>query len=154
MKDPTVTIVEDSEDAYIRAIVTVKNIDNLRKTFTNVKYYGNDNVFLLQNLVDGWDSNKWIFSSYKDEDKNGKYEFRYTDSYVNGVSTNTALPALFTSIIVPGEEVTNDNIGNLTSVVIDVEAHAIQADGFENADEAWEAFDNQIKTSQATTENN
>ena len=154
VKDPTVTIVEDSEDAYIRAIVTVKNIDNLRKTFTNVKYYGNDNVFLLQNLVDGWDSNKWIFSSYKEEDKNGKYEFRYTDSYVNGVSTNTALPALFTSIIVPGEEVTNDNIGNLTSVVIDVEAHAIQADGFENADEAWEAFDNQIKTSQATTENN
>ena len=64
------------------------------------------------------------------------------------------MPALFTSITVPGEEVTNDNIGNLTSVVIDVEAHAIQADGFENADEAWEAFDNQIKTSQATTENN
>lgn len=145
IKDPKVTIVKDSEDAYIRAIVTVKNIDKLKDTFpyeTCKEYYGTDDVFLIQNLVDGWDPAIWVFKGYTEEANgtNGKYEFRYTNSFVEGGSSDNALPALFTSITVPGEEITNDNIKNLSYVEIKVEAHAIQADGFVNADKAWDAF--------------
>lgn len=139
-KDPTVTILAGSEASYVRAIVTVENIGQLEDTFKDSKYYGTDGVFLLQKLVSGWDSNVWVYNGYTQDGNNGKYEFRYTNSSVGKVNVDTPLPDLFESITIPGEDVTNENIDNLSKVKIVVEAHAIQADGFTDAADAWSKF--------------
>ena len=146
-KDPTVTVEADSEDAYVRMIVTVKNIDDLKSALPNsdetTKYYAVDGTFLLQMLCGGWDADTWQFVGYTPNDAGteGKYEFRYKE-VVKKSETATKLDDLFETIIVPGE-IDNDHLAYLANVQIDVAAHAIQADGFANADAAWAAFGEQ-----------
>ena len=98
----------------------------------------------------GWDSTVWVYSNYKQEENstNGIYEFRYVGNDIqnsgNGIvvkaEENTVLDDLFKTITIPGEGVTNENINKLAEVKIIVTAHAIQADGFDTADDAWDAF--------------
>ena len=53
-----------------------------------------------------------------------------------------ALPALFTTITVPGT-ISNDQIAALNTIKINVVAHAIQSNNIEGgADAAWTAFGN------------
>jgi len=158
-KDPTVTVDAGSEDAYVRMIVTVENIDKLMRalpqaeiitgedgtTFQvvspeNQKYYGANDTFLLQMLCGGWDANTWQFAGYtqNDDGTEGYYEFRYFE-VVEKSETATKLDDLFETITVPGE-IDNDHLAYLDDVEIVVAAHAIQADGFKTADEAWAAF--------------
>lgn len=144
IKDPTVTMTDDSEDAYVRMMVKVENLDKLKAVFTDSKYYA-DEVFLLQSLTSDWDSVNW---KYKGFDSNtNTYEFRYKNIVPGGKDADNdvvRLEPLFKSITVPGEDVTSENIGNLADVKIIVTAHAIQAAGFEgNEDAAWTAFGNQ-----------
>lgn len=150
IKDPTVTVVEGSEDAYVRMLVTVENIDKLKAALPNesttAKYYAGD-VFLLQMLCldeDGkntWKESSWEYKKYtpSTDAKVGTYEFWYNDD--DDKATVGTLPALFEKITLPGAEINNTEIANLKDVTITVTAHAIQADGFANADEAWDKFD-------------
>ena len=153
-KDPTVTVDAGSEDAYVRMIVTVENIDQLKAALPNegatAKYYGTDGTFLLQMLcVDEngtctWDANTWKMQGYTQsaDGKNGVYEFRYKEIVAKS-EDNTVLPDLFTHITVPGE-IDNTHLAYLKDVKIVVNAHAIQADGFENDEVgAWTAFGTQ-----------
>lgn len=138
IKDPTVTVKYDSENSYVRVLVTVKNIDNLRNVFTDPKYYTSGGFFRLEELVD-LNKTEWTFNGYTANGNDGVYEFRY--NYIVGSSdTDTKLAPIFNKITVPGEDVTSENINNLKNVQIDVEAHAIQAYGFADADAAWNAF--------------
>ena len=150
-KDPTVTVDAGSEDAYVRMIVTVGNIDELKRALPNsdttAKYYDTDGTFLLQMLcVDKsgectWKGNVWKMQGYTEsaDGKNGVYEFRYKE-IVNKSEEATVLPELFTHITVPGE-IDNTHLAYLRNVKIVVNAHAIQADGFENDEAgAWTAF--------------
>lgn len=150
-KDPTVTVDAGSEDAYVRMIVTVENIDQLKKALpkggATAEYYDTDGTFLLQMLCvkeNGdctWDKNTWKIQGYTESDdgKNGVYEFRYKE-IVNKSKDATVLPDLFTHITVPGE-IDNTHLAYLRNVKIVVNAHAIQADGFENDEAgAWTAF--------------
>lgn len=163
IKDPTVTMGEDSELAYVRMLVTVENIDQLEAALNEEKYYAaaqdGSKVFLLQDLCldkDGnntWASDKWIYEGYdeytevvdEEEITNGVYEFRY----YKVVNDETApfeggkLEPLFGTITVPGEDVDNNEIAKLEDVKITVIAHAIQAPGFATDDLAWDAFDKQ-----------
>lgn len=161
-KDPVVHVKEDSANAYVRMLVHVKRIDQLRaalpKTDKNdkpiqehEKYYADD-LFLIQMLCNGWDKDTWVYKGYKEIDENpgktGIYEFRYVKNETNNAGEpvknevvvesdeDTNLPALFTSITVPGE-IDNAHLAYLKDVQIVVKAHAIQADGFETADAAW-----------------
>ena len=161
-KDPVVHVKEDSANAYVRMLVYVKRIDQLKaalpKTDENdnpipehVKYYADD-LFLIQMLCNGWDKDIWVYEGYKEIDENsgktGIYEFRYVKNETNSAGESvknevvvesdgdTNLPALFTSITVPGE-IDNAHLAYLKDVQIVVKAHAIQADGFETADVAW-----------------
>lgn len=144
IKDPTVTVNAGSEDAYVRMIVTVENIDQLKQALPNsdntTKYYGTDNTFLLQMLCGGWNPDIWQYEGYNESSdvKTGNYEFRYYQAVAKS-SNATVLDDLFETITVPGE-IDKDHITYLKDVKIVVNAHAIQADGFANADEAWEAF--------------
>lgn len=165
-KDPMVTILGGSEDCYVRMLVTVHNIDGVKAAFPD--NVGTDGVFLLQNFVNNtWDSQTWIYKSCEPVGNSDDvvYEFWYK-AKVEATPDDKALEALFDEIKIP-DETTNDDIAKLYYEIdsngelvkdengklkalaeaevfkIEVVAHAIQADGFENADKAWEAFDNQ-----------
>lgn len=139
-KDPTVTVDAGSEAAYVRMIVTVENIGQLQAALPDAKYYGTDGTFLLQSLCGGWDPAIWVYEGYTAEGNNGIYEFRYKETVAKSENA-TVLPDLFKTITVPGE-IDNDHLAYLKDVKIVVNAHAIQADGFKTAEEAWSAFSN------------
>lgn len=149
IKDPTVTVAAESEDAYVRMIVNVEGIDQLETALTDSKYYAEDETFLLQMLCGGWDENTWVYEGYTQAEGSttGVYEFRYKE-VVDKSDNATKLPALFETITVPGE-IDGTQLANLANVKIVVNAHAIQADGFTDtnnsgsaADEAWATWEN------------
>ena len=116
-----------------------------------------------------WDSTKWQYIYNMDDAVKGKYEFRYIEDLGEGAGivpkeevliAKKELPKLFTHITVPskldndelaywggwtgeknvdGSYITNEDL----EVKIVVVAHAIQKDGFNSAEAAWEAFDAQ-----------
>lgn len=132
VKDPTVTVKAGSEESYVRMLVTLNKMDEIKTAL------GND--FLPQNYVTGWDSTEWPCVSVKDNgDNTATYEFRYYKI----VDDSDELDPLFETIIFPGK-LTGEQIANLGDFNIKVVAHAIQADGFSTADEAWDAFDAQV----------
>ena len=146
IKDPTVTVLANSEDSYIRMLVTVKwkdgytpednvaAIDVLKTLFP--EWTTDEGLFLLENLINEWNPTMWACNGYS----NGTYEFRYFET-VNTLNGNDkALTPLFTEIEMPGN-LTNEQIAMLNNMEIQVVAHAMQADGFEgDADAAWAAF--------------
>ena len=136
IKDPTVTVLKNSEKAYIRMLVKVEGLDGLKAVFSADKYYGAGDVFLLQNFVGGWDSTLWVFDNFTTD----TYEFRYYAPVDTLDGKDLVLDDLFETITIPGEDVTNENIDKLDGVKITVTAQAIQADGFANADAAWDKF--------------
>lgn len=74
----------------------------------------------------------------KDETKNTRtYEFWYKEA-VGAPTADVALDALFDSITVPGT-ITNEQLATIKGMTITVNAYAIQADGFADADEAFDA---------------
>ena len=135
-KDPTVTVVTGSENSYVRMKVEVENIDQLKAVFTDASYYGTNGVFLLQKLVGGWDNAKWASVGYEQsaDGKTGTYEFRYYQK--TGPAT---LEPLFTTITIPGS-VDAAGLEKLGNVQIKITGEAIQADGFTDANAAWNAF--------------
>ena len=138
-KDPTVTVDAGSEECYVRMMVTVSDMNKLKAAFPKADYYGANDLFLLQKLVGGWDKNTWSCVGYENGTNNsGTYEFRYNGTVAKSEGA-TELPALFTSVIIPGE-IDNTHLANLEDVTIQVEAHAMQAAGFETADAAWAQF--------------
>ena len=139
-KDPTVTVKAVSDEAYVRMLVKVTNMVNLKAVFTDTSYYGTDGVFLLQNLIGGWDPAVWVYEGYTEAGNDGTYEFRYHQP-VKAPTSDVVLDDLFETIKIPGKDVTSDNIAYLDYVQIDVVAQAIQAAGFANADKAWEAIE-------------
>ena len=137
-----VTVLGGSDDAYVRMLVTVDSIAELKLAFPKTDYpelYGSDDTFLLQGLVD-WENESWPFFGITTDGTKAIYEFRH-NSIVNTLGRgDTALDPLFTEITIPGS-VTNKGIDHLKNVTITVYAHAMQAKGFENDEAgAWEAF--------------
>lgn len=136
-KDPTVTVEAGSEASYVRQMVTV----TFDKVLTDAQL-----ATQLDGIFTGYDAN-WVRNDKKVETKTKDgakytvitYEYRYKDK-VAATTTDTKLPALFTEIKVP-KTWTNDDLAALGNIEINIVAHAIQADGFESADKAWEAFD-------------
>lgn len=135
VKNPTVTILKGSDDAYVRMLVKPSKMAALEAAFPNNK--GEDGTFLLQNLVSGWNPAIWEFAGYAD----GVYEFRYHKT-VAAPEKDVDLESLFEKVVIPGE-IDNDNLAALEGIEINVVAHAIQAAGFDTAKEAWDAFDDQ-----------
>ena len=133
IKDPTVTVLKDSESSYVRMLVTISNASTLKEVF------GAD--FLPENYVKGWDRTVWIASGITEDTTANTitYEFRYKET-VAAPTADVVLDDLFESFTVPGA-VNNDQLAKLKDMTITVVAHAIQADGFTDADAAWAAFE-------------
>jgi len=150
VKDPTVTVLGGSEESYVRMMVTVNFSEELDAIFA-------PNGANLINIFYGYDETEWsLYDVTEDAENNVRtYEFRYKDT-VAKAATDTALDPLFDKIIVP-QFVDNEDLASLVeygtdkdgnTVIVDqftisITAHAIQADGFEDDDAAWAAFDAQ-----------
>ena len=132
-KDPTVTVLSGSEESYIKMTVTVTKSAELDAIF------GEDGANLMS-IFKGYDETTWIYK-YNTENtgKNTRtYEFWYKEP-VAAPTADVALDALFDSITVPGT-ITNAQLKTIAGMTITVNAYAIQADGFANAEAAWAAF--------------
>ena len=132
-KYPMVTVEDGSEASYIKMTVTFSKASALDAIFALT---GAD----LTSIFNGYDSANWI---YKDNTKDATadtctYEFWYKET-VGAPDGDVALDALFDSITVPGT-ITNEQLATIEGMTITVNAYAIQADGFANAEAAWAAF--------------
>ncbi|MBQ8381722.1 MAG: hypothetical protein IJX47_00790 [Clostridia bacterium] len=148
VKDPTVTVDARSESSYVRMILTVHNCSAVQAII-------DDEINGLADYADllgGWDETVWLYQGFAhDADANTiSFEFRYhttVDGFdAEGNAADEVLPALFTTLILPdtldGADLKSLVDGDFKMVV---EAHAIQALGFENnEDGAWAAFEEQI----------
>ena len=132
-KDPMVTVLNGSEASYIKMTVTFSEASALDAIFAPT---GAD----LISIFNGYNSANWI---YKDNTKDATadtrtYEFWYKET-VGAPTADVALDALFDSITVPGT-ITKEQLATIKGMTITVNAYAIQADGFANAEAAWVAF--------------
>ena len=132
-KDPTVTVLKGSESSYIKMTVTFTKANELDAIFAP------DGANLMKIFKD-YDEREWTYKgNTKDATANTRtYEFWYKDA-VGAPTADVALDALFDSITVPST-INNDQLKAIAGMKITVNAYAIQADGFENAEKAWAAF--------------
>ena len=131
-KDPMVTVLANSEESYVKMTVTVNNANELDDIF-------DPSGANLLAIFGGYDADNWTYKgNTTDAANNRTYEFWYKET-VSAGAADVALDALFDTITVPGE-ITKEQLSTLSDLKITVNAHAIQADGFANADEAWAAF--------------
>lgn len=161
VKDPTVTVLAPSVESYVRMKVTFNKASQIIAMCTDPEFAedgptGVENAFPLIRMVKFVEANaaKWdgiipdnmvdtedmlADAKYFDA-KNDTltYYFYYTET-VAAIDADVKLATLFDSIKVP-EWATGDQLKALQGFEINVVAEAIQADGFENADDAWAAF--------------
>lgn len=137
-KDPTVHVKKGSEPAYIRVIVTINDLADLKAACGVAA----DETFLPQNFVDGWDSAKWACVDMTVAGDVCTLEFWYHSPVdARNAAADISLEPLFTHIRVPAEA-TNAQIAALEDLEIDIVAHAMQADGFATAADAWAKWSN------------
>lgn len=131
-KDPTVTVLSGSEKSYIKMTVTVTKSDVLDTIFA-------PNGAQLTEIFTGFGSN-WEYKSNTEdtENKTRTYEFWYKTT-VDARENAVKLEPLFTSIVVP-DFITGDQLAELQTMTITVNAYAIQADGFDTAADAWAEY--------------
>lgn len=164
IKDPTVTVLKDSVESYVRMKVTFNNAAEIIAMCTDPEFAedgptGVENAFPLIRMVKFVEANapKWDgiipdnmvdteemlesakYFAYDEKSDTLTYIFYYTET-VAAPDDNVVLPVLFDKITVP-EWVTGDQLAKLDKFEINAVAEAIQADGFANADAAWAAFD-------------
>ena len=146
IKDPTITVKADSEESYIRMMVTINCLKELDTIF-------NPEGADLTTIFGGYDAETWIYEgATRDADANTiTYEFRYKVTVIGGTE-DVVLEPLFKNFTVPGI-VTGEELETLRTLTITVKGHAIQAAGFaanaetgETAEDvAWNNFDQQIR---------
>lgn len=162
-KDPTVTVLNGSEDSYVRMKVTFNNATEIIALCTDPEYAGDgptgvENAFPLIRMVKFVETNaaKWdgiipdnmvdtedmlAMPKYFAYDKTADtltYIFYYRET-VTATTADVVLPVLFDSITVPGW-VTGEQLAELNNFQITVIAEAIQAGSFADADDAWSHF--------------
>ena len=130
-KDPTVTVLSGSESSYIKMTVTFSNAAELDAIFAPT---GGAN---LTSIFNGYDSDNWIEKGSTTAANTRTYEFWYKET-VAAPKADVVLDALFDSITVPGS-ITKEQLATIEGLTITVNAYAIQAAGFANAEEAWAA---------------
>lgn len=132
-KDPMVTVLKGSESSYVKMTVTFTKAAELDAIFA-------PNGVDMTSIFVGFDSTNWISKgNTKDTQANTRtYEFWYKKA-VAALDGDVALDALFDQIVVP-TSITNTQLATIQGMTITVNAYAIQADGFANAEAAWAAY--------------
>ena len=132
-KDPTVTVLKGSEESYVRMMLTLNCASELDAIFA-------PNGAVLTEIFKGYDAANWNYVGVtRGNDNTITYEFRYKEKVTPEKNADLVLDALFDTVTVPNT-MTGDELAKIADLEISVEAHAIQAVGFADADEAWAAF--------------
>lgn len=132
-KDPTVTVLKGSEESYVRMMLTLNCASELDAIFA-------PNGAVLTEIFKGYDATKWEYVDVtRGNDNTITYEFRYFETVKPEQNDDLVLDALFDTVTVPNT-MTGEQLATIADLKITVEAHAIQAIGFANADDAWTAF--------------
>ena len=162
-KDPMVTVLDGSEASYVRMKVTFNNARTIIDMCTDPEFAedgptGVEEAYPLIRMVNFVEANamKWDgiipdnmvdteemlanpkYFTYDKEADTLTYYFYYNET-VAAPNGDVALPVLFDSITVQNW-VTGDQLKELDGFQINVEAEAIQAAGFDKAEDAWAAF--------------
>ena len=162
-KDPMVTVLDGSEASYVRMKVTFNNARTIIDMCTDPEFAedgptGVEEAYPLIRMVNFVEANamKWDgiipdnmvdteemlanpkYFAYDKEADTLTYYFYYNET-VAAPNGDVALPVLFDSITVQNW-VTGDQLKELDGFQINVEAEAIQAAGFDKAEDAWTAF--------------
>lgn len=153
-KDPTLTVKAGSEESYVRMIVTITGMTELKTVFEDLKQLypaKYPNGFVPGDFVTGRDNTQWIFHGMTESVALNAYvlEFRYALPVHPSATEDVRLPALFKTISVPGE-LNYSHLQKLAGLAIDVEGHAIQTNSFDTAEDAWVAFDAQTQAESST----
>lgn len=146
VKDPTMTVKQGSEDSFVRMLVTINCLNELKAIF------GDD--FLPENYVSGWARSIWLPVSVTEDAaaNTATYEFRYYKTVdASDSNADIVLEPLFTSFTLPGE-VTGEELATIADLEIVAVGNAIQTLGFADdaaagttaEDAAWAAFDTQV----------
>ena len=141
-KDPTVTVEGGSNPCYVRVFVTLTEADKF------LEIYRDHDLTLTDALgfFGGYDDSVWepvSMSSSDIEDGEMTVEFRYVKDggIVPKSDEDTVLEPVITSVTLPSW-VTNEDAAKFPEgFKVNVVAQAIQAAGFDDADAAWEAFE-------------
>lgn len=166
VKDPTITVLEGSEDCYVRMKVTLNNASKIIAMCTDPEFAedgptGVEDAFPLIRMITFVEENaaKWDgiipdnmvdteemlanakYCVYDKEADTITYTFYYND-VVSAADADAVLETLFDEIKVP-TWVTGEQLASLKGFRIDVTAEAIQAATFDDSAEAWAAFDAQ-----------
>lgn len=156
VKDPTITVKANSEECYVRFRVTLNNIAELQaivRRHSDVpadEYVAPDPVELLKMFV-GKINECWDPYYFEYDDESALIEFRYEAENADGVmidkvatsASDTVLPALFNTFMVP-VWMDGSDLEMLNGLVLKADGDAVQTAAFDNADEAWEAYDYQV----------
>ena len=149
-KDPTVTVLAGSEKSYVRMLVTFSYSSQLDAIFDPTPET-NPSKANLTEIFKGYDRAKWELVDVTENtgENTRTYEFRYYDTVDTLDNADKTLEALFTGFTLP-ENITKEQLATLVTLdaegkvesqfSITVVAHAIQADGFKTAAEAWAEF--------------
>ena len=161
-KDPTVTVLNGSEESYVRMKVTFNKATEIIALCTKPEFAdevtGVENAFPLIHMVHYTDTAElyWdgllLDNMFETEDMLAMpkyfvhdaatdtltYYFYYNET-VGAPDGDVKLPVLFNSITVP-EWATGEQLAKLEGFEINVVAEAIQAGSFDNAADAWSHF--------------
>lgn len=137
IKDPTMTVDKNSEEAYVRMLVTVNCASQLDAIFA-------PSGANLTSIFNGYDAANWIYETETRDTLSNTitYEFRYKETVDPDGTSDVVLDALFDSITIPGT-LDGDDMKSIEDLTITVVGHAIQKAGFDTDDAAWTAFDAQ-----------
>lgn len=123
VKDPTVHVDEESEDSYVRIIMTMDKQTELDTFFAN---QGFAPFFTVEDI---WEEQPWEWADPAETTR--KIEFRLKEVAKAGEDY-----VLFKTITIPST-LTNEQAAALKGLNLKFEAHAIQVDGFADAAAAW-----------------
>lgn len=119
-KDPTVHVDANSEKAWLFVKIEINN-----------KSVIEDELDLSFSILEGFDASKWEVMSNTDENDVRTYVLAYKTKVEGGQNVQ-----IFSGFSVP-KALTNEDLAKLEDFKINVEAFAIQADGFASYTDAY-----------------
>ncbi len=145
-KDPIVHNV-GANSAYIRAKVTLTGgINLLPQLFPNMEFENgtlfNDMYFQYFTALVGELGNGWSFVGIDGDMNNPVFVFKYADVLEKDKDT----PAIFETLTIPSDYTGKDANGGIyqaANVDMTIVAEAMQAEGFDTWEKAFEAYDKQ-----------
>jgi len=142
-KDPTITLAENSDDAYVRVKVTVEDAFDWHAVYTDS--YNPEGFFmqLINNtLGEGWEVTDCnVLMSGADRDTS---DLEYTLTYTERLSAGESTTPVFSEIVFSPKfdaELIKTFFGDGKSFNVDVIGEAIQAATFDSAMEAFANYD-------------